>query len=201
MSSPSDDRGPVELLADEFLARCKRGERPTIKEYCDRHPEPADAKEWSQRLGDFDRTEYARAVDPETGEATGMARPKRAAVPYATLRVLATLPDYHAFVVRPGDTRPALVRLARAVPPPAKAATLLPVWDEVVVRWPETDVEAAPQGLAAGGAPGMDNSPPPSPAARPVVAPAGRIPRRRSLSGRATLHLVGGDAGTTPPAT
>src|SRR5262245_9408279 len=68
-----------------------------------RHPEPADAKEWSQRLGDYDRTEYARAVDPETGEATGMARPKRAAVPYATLRALATLPDYHAFVVRPGD--------------------------------------------------------------------------------------------------
>src|SRR5260370_40917635 len=38
MSSPSDARSPVELLADEFLARCKRGEKPTIKEYCDRHP-------------------------------------------------------------------------------------------------------------------------------------------------------------------
>lgn len=42
MSSSSDERGPVELLADEFLARCKRGEKPTIKEYCDRHPELAD---------------------------------------------------------------------------------------------------------------------------------------------------------------
>jgi serine/threonine-protein kinase len=41
MSSSSDERGPVELLADEFLARCKRGERPTIKEYCERHPELA----------------------------------------------------------------------------------------------------------------------------------------------------------------
>jgi serine/threonine-protein kinase len=41
MSSSSDARSPVELLADEFLARCKRGERPTIKEYCDRHPELA----------------------------------------------------------------------------------------------------------------------------------------------------------------
>src|SRR6516162_1003386 len=41
MSSSSDERSPVELLADEFLARCKRGERPTIKEYCDRHPELA----------------------------------------------------------------------------------------------------------------------------------------------------------------
>src|SRR6516164_516452 len=41
MSSSSDERGPVGLLADEFLARCKRGERPTIQEYCDRHPELA----------------------------------------------------------------------------------------------------------------------------------------------------------------
>jgi hypothetical protein len=112
-----------------------------------RHPEPADAKEWSTRLGDYDRTEYARAVDPETGEATGAARPKRAAVPYASPRSLATLPDYHAFVVRPGDTRPALVRLARAAPPEVRAAAPLPVWDEVVVRWPEAgeeDAAAAP---------------------------------------------------------
>ena len=42
MPSTSDERGPVELLADEFLARCKRGEKPTIKEYCDRHPDLAD---------------------------------------------------------------------------------------------------------------------------------------------------------------
>src|SRR5262245_15864266 len=42
MSSSGDQRGPVELLAEEFLARCKRGERPTIKEYCDRHPDLAD---------------------------------------------------------------------------------------------------------------------------------------------------------------
>jgi serine/threonine-protein kinase len=42
MSSSSDERGPVELLADEFLARCKRGEKPTIKEYCHRYPDLAD---------------------------------------------------------------------------------------------------------------------------------------------------------------
>ena len=42
MPSTSDARRPVELLADEFLARCKRGEKPTIKEYSDRHPELAD---------------------------------------------------------------------------------------------------------------------------------------------------------------
>src|SRR6516162_7368134 len=42
MSASSDERGPVNLLADEFLARCKRGEKPTIKEYCERHPDLAD---------------------------------------------------------------------------------------------------------------------------------------------------------------
>jgi serine/threonine protein kinase len=42
MSSLNDERSPVELLADEFLARCKRGEQPTIQEYCDRHPDLAD---------------------------------------------------------------------------------------------------------------------------------------------------------------
>src|SRR6516164_3647444 len=42
MSSSSDVRGPVELLADEFLVRLKRGEKPTIGEYCTRHPELAE---------------------------------------------------------------------------------------------------------------------------------------------------------------
>src|SRR5499427_3182887 len=42
MSSPSDDRGPVELLADEFMVRLKHGEKPTIGEYCARHPELAE---------------------------------------------------------------------------------------------------------------------------------------------------------------
>ena len=42
MSSSSDVRGPVELLADEFLVRLKRGEKPTIGEYCTRNPELAE---------------------------------------------------------------------------------------------------------------------------------------------------------------
>ena len=29
-------------LADEFAARCRAGERPTLQEYIDRHPELAD---------------------------------------------------------------------------------------------------------------------------------------------------------------
>jgi WD40 repeat protein/serine/threonine protein kinase len=42
MPESSDSQSRVELLADEFLARCKRGEKPTIKEYCAQHPELAD---------------------------------------------------------------------------------------------------------------------------------------------------------------
>jgi eukaryotic-like serine/threonine-protein kinase len=36
------DRNPVEALAEEFLDRQRRGERPTLDEYCWFHPELAD---------------------------------------------------------------------------------------------------------------------------------------------------------------
>ena len=42
MSATSDSQGSVELLAEEFLDRYKRGERPTIREFCERHPGLAD---------------------------------------------------------------------------------------------------------------------------------------------------------------
>src|SRR4051812_32034549 len=41
-SSPSE-RNPVEVLAEEFSARLRRGETPTFQEYIDRHPHLADA--------------------------------------------------------------------------------------------------------------------------------------------------------------
>jgi WD40 repeat protein/tetratricopeptide (TPR) repeat protein len=41
-SSSSSDRNPVEELAAEFLDRKRRGERPTLEDYCRRHPELAD---------------------------------------------------------------------------------------------------------------------------------------------------------------
>ncbi|MCA9110463.1 MAG: serine/threonine protein kinase, partial [Planctomycetaceae bacterium] len=43
MSDQNDERNPVEFLADEFLERYRRGERPSLSEYTDRHPELADA--------------------------------------------------------------------------------------------------------------------------------------------------------------
>ena len=42
MTSSSDQRNPVELLAEEFLDRKRRGERPTLGEYLERHPELAE---------------------------------------------------------------------------------------------------------------------------------------------------------------
>ena len=42
MSSSSDARNPVELLAEEFLDRKRRGEQPTLREYLERHPDLAD---------------------------------------------------------------------------------------------------------------------------------------------------------------
>ena len=36
------DRNPIEVLAEDFTARCGRGESPSISEYSDEHPELAD---------------------------------------------------------------------------------------------------------------------------------------------------------------
>ncbi len=41
MSTSSDARNPVELLAEEFLDRKRRGEQPTLREYVERYPELA----------------------------------------------------------------------------------------------------------------------------------------------------------------
>jgi serine/threonine protein kinase len=42
MTTSSGERNPVELLAEDFLDRKRRGERPTLQEYLDRHPELAE---------------------------------------------------------------------------------------------------------------------------------------------------------------
>src|ERR1700727_1706027 len=41
-SGTGQDRNPVEALADDFLRRQRGGERPTLEDYCRRHPELAD---------------------------------------------------------------------------------------------------------------------------------------------------------------
>src|SRR5213083_937154 len=42
MDPSVSDRDPVEELAEEFVERYRRGERPSLEEYADRFPEWAD---------------------------------------------------------------------------------------------------------------------------------------------------------------
>src|SRR4051794_29501316 len=43
MNESMVDRDPVERLADSFIARYRRGERPSIDEYAAKYPELADS--------------------------------------------------------------------------------------------------------------------------------------------------------------
>lgn len=42
MASQAEQRNPVEVLSEEFLDRYRRGEKPSVAEYADAHPELAD---------------------------------------------------------------------------------------------------------------------------------------------------------------
>ena len=42
MSEPSCEFDPIDDLADAFLERYRRGERPSLSEYTDKHPELAE---------------------------------------------------------------------------------------------------------------------------------------------------------------
>jgi serine/threonine protein kinase len=42
MADPQAQPDPFELLADDFVARCRRGERPSVSEFADRHDQHAE---------------------------------------------------------------------------------------------------------------------------------------------------------------
>src|SRR5688572_3487501 len=42
MTPSTSDREPLDVVADDFLARYRRGERPSLTEYSKRHPELAE---------------------------------------------------------------------------------------------------------------------------------------------------------------
>ncbi len=81
MDTSSGERSPVELLAEEFVARKRRGEKPTIPEYAARYPDLADeirelfpALLMVEDLGD----ESLPATGPHVGSvAGGMAELKQ----------------------------------------------------------------------------------------------------------------------------
>ena len=50
-------------LAEEFAARCRRGERPDLQEYIDRHPELADdIREFFPALVELEQVKEDRQV-------------------------------------------------------------------------------------------------------------------------------------------
>src|SRR6516162_9794564 len=74
MDDSSGDRNPVEMLAEEFLDRQRRGEKPTMREYCERNPDLAD----EIRLV-FPALCMVEDLKPETGQVTGEFRRQAAA--------------------------------------------------------------------------------------------------------------------------
>jgi serine/threonine protein kinase/Flp pilus assembly protein TadD len=66
MSDPSSEINPLDQLAEEFVDRYRKGERPPLSEYVARHPDLAD------EIRDlFPGLVLMEGIRPETGEATG----------------------------------------------------------------------------------------------------------------------------------
>jgi WD40 repeat protein/serine/threonine protein kinase len=82
MSESGSERDSVERLAEEFLARYRRGERPALAEYTDQHPEHADEiRELFPALVKIEQLKPAAvdATGPFAGAANlvGAPRPER----------------------------------------------------------------------------------------------------------------------------
>jgi serine/threonine-protein kinase len=66
MAKSSDDRNPVERLAEEFLERHRRGEHPGLTEYVDRHPD------WAEEIRElFPALLMMERLKPAAGDVTG----------------------------------------------------------------------------------------------------------------------------------
>jgi WD40 repeat protein/serine/threonine protein kinase len=77
MASSSSDRNPVERLAEEFAARLRRGERPSLSEYTAQYPQYA---EQIQEL--FPALAMMEQLKPAEGDLTGpQVEPKPEDVP------------------------------------------------------------------------------------------------------------------------
>ena len=66
MTDSSADRDPLDRLAEEFVARLRRGEHPAVSEYADRHPDLAgQVRELFPALVEMEQ------LKPVSGELTG----------------------------------------------------------------------------------------------------------------------------------
>src|SRR5689334_9732366 len=72
MATSNSHSGIVLELAEEFLERYRQGQRPSLKEYIDRHPDlAAEIKEVFPAMALMEN--IALADDSLTGDATGQA--------------------------------------------------------------------------------------------------------------------------------
>src|SRR5947209_4004020 len=67
MPDPSSEINPLDELAEEFVERYRRGERPPLTEYIQRHPELA-----AEIRDLFPGLVLMEGVRPDNGEATGL---------------------------------------------------------------------------------------------------------------------------------
>ena len=73
-TSESEHFNLLDRLAEEFADRFRRGERPALKEYTDRHPElAADIRELFPAMV---KVELAEGVRPGDDDETGDSRDK-----------------------------------------------------------------------------------------------------------------------------
>ncbi len=76
-TSDSDQFGRLDRLAEEFATRFRRGERPSLKEYTDRHPDLADEiRELFPALVKVEQAEARQhGDDDKTGDSTASHLP------------------------------------------------------------------------------------------------------------------------------
>src|ERR1700751_2395124 len=73
MNKSSADYGRFEELAEEFAARFRRGERPSLQEYIDRCPDLADEiRELFPALVEVERVEEDQPAPPGAAEAAAL---------------------------------------------------------------------------------------------------------------------------------
>jgi serine/threonine-protein kinase len=79
MSSPSSDRYDLlDRLAEEFAGRYRRGERPALQEYVDRHPELADdIRRLFPAMAQVERAEHDRRAWSEPAEGSAAPLPRQ----------------------------------------------------------------------------------------------------------------------------
>src|SRR6516225_7750276 len=72
-NTSSADYGRFDELAEEFSARFRRGERPSLQEYIDRCPDLADEiRELFPALVEVERVKEDRPAQPGAAQAAGL---------------------------------------------------------------------------------------------------------------------------------